>query len=134
MVIYWNQAENEKGRQNLGNSFSCSSVRCEWQRDELTFSLQTCFPSWFYLFPHPPSHPLGLSFFVNHPTWCAVHKENCQKYLLLDIFTGMIFYIQNTIKEGKTCRCCWYMKTKAKCDISTLLSVTSTLKLTAQRG
>ena len=22
MVIYWNQAENEKGRQNLGNSFS----------------------------------------------------------------------------------------------------------------
>ena len=38
MVIYCNQAENEKGRQNLGNSFSYVALSGMNGRDEVTFS------------------------------------------------------------------------------------------------
>lgn len=105
--------------------FICSSVRYEQQREEVTVSLQSCFPPGFYLLPLPPNHSWDLN---SSPSTTQLSVQCMRKIVRSGIcyLTFSIRMIFKKIKERKKtftikkegtsfifCRCCWYMKTKA---------------------
>lgn len=71
-----------------------SSVRYEWQRDGVTFSLHTCFPSCFYLFPFPPHFPWGFNYSpsTTHFGVRGIRKIVRSGICYLTFSTRMIFF------------------------------------------
>ena len=133
LSVCWNQAKNEKGGQNLGNSFpSRSSVGYKWQRDEITPPVQTHFHS-ALICSHSLHLSQGLQFLsINCADWCAVHKKLVRSGICCLTFSTRLIKkksikIKKQVynKKGRepsiSCRCCWSVQTKA------VLTFTSTV-------
>lgn len=134
-----------KWRTELGQVLRLgSSVGYERQRDGVTFSLHTCLPSCFYLFPFPPHFPWGFNYSpsTTHFGVRGIRKIVRSGICYLTFSTRMIFFLRHirtfTIKkvnhsssvdaagvQAWRLRLIWHL---------TLLSVTSTPKINFAEG
>lgn len=77
--------------------FICSSVRYEQQREEVTVSLQSCFPPGFYLLPLPPNHSWDLN---SSPSTTQLSVQ-CMRKIVRSGICYLTFSIRMIFKKNK---------------------------------